>query len=79
MNRTQVISDITDMIAGIYLDHPVRVGIDGVDVSGKTMLADELIEPLQSKSRTVIRVSVDGILRIIFPIRNTIPLIYGII
>jgi uridine kinase len=60
MNRTQVISDITDLIAGIYLDHPVRVGIDGVDVSGKTMLADELIEPLQSRSRTVIRVSVDG-------------------
>ncbi len=48
------------MIAAIQRDHPVRVGIDGVDASGKTVLADELIKPLRDRRRSVIRVSVDG-------------------
>jgi uridine kinase len=60
MNRKEAISQLADMIADIYLDYPVRVGIDGFAASGKTMLADELIEPLQSRGRSVIRVSVDG-------------------
>jgi len=60
MNRKKAISHLTDMIACIQPGHPVRVGIDGVDVSGKTMLAEKLIEPLKSKGRSVIRVSIDG-------------------
>ena len=60
MNRKKAILHLVDMIVDIQLDYPVRVGIDGVDASGKTMLADELIEPIQSKGRSVIRVSVDG-------------------
>ncbi len=60
MNRKETISHLADMIAAIQLDHPVRVGIDGVDASGKTMLADELVGPLQTKGCSVIRVSVDG-------------------
>ena len=59
MNRIEAIYHLADMIVRIQLDHPVRIGIDGVDVSGKTMLADELIEPLQDKGRSVIRVSID--------------------
>jgi hypothetical protein len=34
------------MIAAISLKHPVRVGIDGVDCAGKTVLANELVGPL---------------------------------
>lgn len=60
MNRKEAISLLANMIACIELDHPVRVGIDGVDGSGKTMLADELVEPLQNRERNVIRVSIDG-------------------
>ena len=48
------------MIADIRLNHPVRVGIDGVDASGKTTLADELVEPLQARDRSIIRASIDG-------------------
>ncbi len=59
MLRTQAISDLTDMTTCIRLNHPVRVGIDGVDASGKTMLADELVDSLQAKNRIAIRVSVD--------------------
>jgi len=60
MKRTQAISQLADLIAAIHLDHPVRVGIDGVDCAGKTVLADELIEPLQARGRGVIRASIDG-------------------
>lgn len=48
------------MITEIHLDHPVRVGIDGIDTSGKTMLADKLVAPLEARGRRVIRVSIDG-------------------
>ena len=60
MSRSQVISELADMIAEIHLDHPVRIGIDGVDASGKTMLAEELVAPLEARGRYVIRVSIDG-------------------
>lgn len=59
MLRAQAISDLTHMIARIRLNHPVRVGIDGVDASGKTMLADDLVDSLQATNRSVIRVSSD--------------------
>jgi len=35
MSRSQVISELADMIAKIHLDHPVRIGIDGVEASVK--------------------------------------------
>lgn len=60
MTRLYVIHTLVELIDSIQLEHPVRVGIDGVDASGKTMLADELVSPLQSKGRTVIRASIDG-------------------
>ncbi len=37
----------------------VRVGVDGVDGSGKTILADELAAVLRERGRPVVRVSVD--------------------
>jgi uridine kinase len=42
------------------LDHPVRVGIDGVDASGKTTLANKLAEQLSAAGRSVVRASIDG-------------------
>jgi len=33
MSRSQLISELADMIAKIHLDHPVRIGIDGVGAS----------------------------------------------
>lgn len=36
-----------------------RVGIDGVDASGKTTLADELVRQLEQRGRHVIRASID--------------------
>ena len=59
-DRRERIQDLAKLIASVNIDHPVRVGIDGVDCSGKTTLADELVEPLQSYGRVVIRASIDG-------------------
>lgn len=59
MKRPQALSDLTEMIDSIHLDHPVRVGIDGVDASGKTVLAGELADSIHERGRIVIRVTVD--------------------
>ena len=40
--------------------HPIRVAIDGVGASGKTVLADGLADSLVGLGRTVIRASIDG-------------------
>jgi uridine kinase len=37
----------------------VRVGIDGVDGSGKTVFADELADALKTSGRAVVRITVD--------------------
>jgi len=60
MKRKQMMEELAGRIAAIRLDRTVRVAIDGVDASGKTMLADELVEPIQQLGRNVIRVGVDG-------------------
>ncbi len=60
MEREKVIKRLAGELADIELPHPVRVGIDGVTASGKTGLADELVQPLRALGRHVIRASVDG-------------------
>ncbi|MBI5033845.1 MAG: uridine kinase [Chloroflexi bacterium] len=60
MTRAQVLNQLVDLIVAIQLPHPTRVAIDGIDASGKTMLADELVEPISRRGRTVIRASIDG-------------------
>lgn len=42
MTRDSLITNLAKMVSDIQLDHPVRVGIDGVDTAGKTSFADEL-------------------------------------
>lgn len=60
MNRAEMLALLAQSIAAVRLDHPARVAIDGVDGSGKTTLADELVEPVRRAGRAVIRASVDG-------------------
>lgn len=59
LDRAEAIEQLADSIAAIELPHTVRVGIDGVDASGKTTLADELVVPLKERGRPVIRSSTD--------------------
>lgn len=63
VNRAHLLHHLADLIADVDRPHPVRVAIDGVDAAGKTRLADELVMPLEDRSRTVIRASIDGFYR----------------
>jgi uridine kinase len=58
--RQALLQALSSRIADLELGRPVRLGIDGVDASGKTMLADELVAPLQALGRPVVRASIDG-------------------
>lgn len=60
MTRTACLDELAAAIVARQLDHPTRVAIDGVDGSGKTTLADELVDPIRRLGREVIRASVDG-------------------
>ena len=58
MQRIYLLQQLADIICSQQRGHPIRVGIDGVDASGKTYLADELTKTIQG--RNVIRSSIDG-------------------
>ena len=60
MTRSQLLNRLADFIASVKRPHPLRVAIDGVDVAGKTVMADELVRPIEDRGRPVIRASVDG-------------------
>ena len=57
--RSKILFRLAELIQAIRLSHPIRVGIDGVDCSGKTTLADELASIIRDCGREVIRVSID--------------------
>jgi uridine kinase len=57
--RRSVLQTLTDRLVNLRLDHPARVGIDGVTASGKTTLANELAGLLQASGCPVLRVSLD--------------------
>ncbi len=58
--RTDILQAIANRLATIKLPHPLRVGIDGVSASGKTVFADELAIILRKMNREVIRTGIDG-------------------
>ncbi len=59
--RTAVIGQVVDLIAGRRRPGRVlRVGVDGVDGAGKTVLGDELADALRGRGIEVVRASVDG-------------------
>ena len=60
MKRSELLEQLAGGICQIERPYPVRVAIDGPDAAGKTTLADELVAPLQTRGRVVIRASIDG-------------------
>ncbi len=60
MKRAVLIEELASYITQVGKPHPIRVAIDGVDAAGKTSLADELVNPIQSLGRHVIRASIDS-------------------
>ncbi|NBC10345.1 MAG: uridine kinase [Planctomycetes bacterium] len=59
-DRSRIIDQLADAITAQPCRHTLRVGIDGRSASGKTVLADELVEPIERRGRPVIRASIDG-------------------
>lgn len=55
-NRQAFLKTLAAQISMIDVGYPLRVAIDGVDASGKTTLADELVKQFD---RPVIRASID--------------------
>jgi uridine kinase len=61
MRRQDLLRTVASRIVGLDYQHPVRVGVDGVDASGKTTFADELAAHLRDATeRAIIRASIDG-------------------
>ena len=60
MKQQELIKYLADVILNAKRHHPVRVGIDGVDASGKTTLANSLADYLKSQNVDIIRASIDG-------------------
>ena len=58
--RKEILQTVAHRLATIKLPHPLRVGIDGVSASGKTVLADELEVVLREMNREVMRAGMDG-------------------
>ena len=58
--RKEILQTVAHRLTTIKLPHPLRVGIDGVSASGKTVLADELSVVLRKMNREVIRTGMDG-------------------
>lgn len=59
MERSDLLRQLADILCAESLPHPLRVAIDGVDASGKTVLANALA-PIIATRRPVIRASIDG-------------------
>lgn len=58
--RIKTLEYVSGLILAFASNKAQIVAVDGVDGSGKTMFADELVSFLQLSSRKVIRASVDG-------------------
>jgi uridine kinase len=58
--RAAVLRRVADAVLALSSTGIVRVGIDGVDGAGKTMLADELRDVMAASGRPLIRSTVDG-------------------
>jgi uridine kinase len=60
MKRADLLEQVAARIAARQHDHPLRVGIDGIDTAGKTSLADELKPLVEAAGCPVLRASIDG-------------------
>ncbi len=59
VTRAALLEELAAEIDALRPGHPVRVGIDGVDASGKTTLANDLAAVLKKRGRSTLRASVD--------------------
>ena len=60
MQTDNLFNHLSEAILGYQKDLPILVGIDGVDASGKTTLANKLADRLEESNRQIIRASIDG-------------------
>ncbi|MFA5792624.1 MAG: cytidylate kinase family protein [Candidatus Gracilibacteria bacterium] len=60
MQQKELIERISKFILKVKKNHPIRIGIDGVDASGKTTLANALADFFKTQNQDVIRASIDG-------------------
>jgi len=60
MKRKELLKHLAAVILEKQKDSPILVGIDGVDASGKTTLAEALVNELKGSGRPIIRASIDG-------------------
>src|SRR5579859_7005639 len=60
VTREAVLSQLADTLVSLQRSHPLRVAIDGIDASGKSTLADQLVPVIEQRGRPVIRASIDG-------------------
>ncbi len=58
--RQNLLNHVAKHILELPADHTIRVGIDGVDGSGKTFFANELTHVLAGTKRPIIQASVDS-------------------
>ena len=58
-NRSQVISQLADLILAVKRPHPVRVAVDGRSAAGKSTLGDELAASIEQHGYAAIRASID--------------------
>jgi uridine kinase len=58
--RAQVLDEVARHLASRELDHPLRVGVDGVCGVGKTTFTRELVERLRALGCEVVHVDSDG-------------------
>ncbi|GAB2673583.1 hypothetical protein [Kribbella swartbergensis] len=59
VQRKEVLRTVAELVPEAVGADCVRVGVDGVDGSGKTTFANELADVLRNLGRYVVRVSVD--------------------
>jgi uridine kinase len=57
--RWVVLEELGDALAAFDLSRLLRVGIDGADGAGKTLLAEEVAQLLTKRGRSCLRVSLD--------------------
>jgi uridine kinase len=57
--RSTVVEALADVVTGLRLGHPTRVGIDGRSAAGKTTLANELAATIKLRGREVLRAELD--------------------
>ena len=60
MQRNEFITEIVSTLLKNKKEHTTRVAIDGITASGKTTLANEIVEAIKERGFEATRISLDG-------------------